>query len=154
MNRGVHRTTSRLNQQYDFSNVAFSRSGPDLSDDVTSPVPGWPQLASIIAAKPDLESFPTFEDLSIKSLLYYQAELVFLRKELHKAEWKDFRQPEDDDDDNDFPSFCENLHLFILAREQANNNQGEMPRQWVLIERIRSTLQKYRRLVVSILKET
>jgi hypothetical protein len=152
MNRGVLRTPSHLDVQYQFPAMAFSCSGPDLSDNVNRPVPGWPQLATIIAAKSDLESFPTFTDLSIKSLLYYQAELIYLRKKLHEAEWKDFRQKEDDD--NFFPEFCENLELFILAREQANNHHGKLPEQWVIIEKIRKTLKKYRKLIVNILEET
>jgi hypothetical protein len=119
----------------------------DLSGDVNFPVPGWPLLAKLIAENPNLEAFPTFRDLSIKSLLYYQAELIYLRKELHKAEWQDFRQLEDEDEDEEEPSaFAENLWMFISAKERALNGGGEMPKQWAIIERIRTTLDKYSKL--------
>jgi hypothetical protein len=53
------------------------------------PCHGWPQLASFMVKNPSLESFQSFRDLHIKSLLYYQAELVKIREDLHKLEWED-----------------------------------------------------------------
>ncbi|RDW63414.1 hypothetical protein BP6252_10959 [Coleophoma cylindrospora] len=52
---------------------------------------GWPAIARVIANNPGFEAFPAFRELSIKSLLYYQAELNDLRAELHKQEWYDHR---------------------------------------------------------------
>jgi hypothetical protein len=158
MNKGVVRTHKYpiLQHQPPAMNPSPSHSQsdlvPDLANNVNYPVPGWPRLARIVAEKPDLESFPTFADLSIKSLLYYQAELIYLRKELHEAEWEDHRHPEEPD--NFFSDYSKDLDLFILGREQALYREEEPPRQWVILERIRTTLEKYRKLVLNIPPET
>jgi hypothetical protein len=55
-------------------------------------VPGWPELTQLIAKHPDLEAFPPYRDLHIKSLLYYQAELDSLRSRLQDIEMFDYRQ--------------------------------------------------------------
>jgi hypothetical protein len=52
-------------------------------------LPGWPQLAEVMAKTPDFAAFPRFRDLNIKSLLYYQVELTILRDKLHHQEYKD-----------------------------------------------------------------
>ncbi|CCD54256.1 hypothetical protein BofuT4_P129560.1 [Botrytis cinerea T4] len=76
-------------------------SGPwdeikDASEDTERPLPGWPLVSKLIAQYPDLEAFKAFRDLNIKSLLYYQAELENLRKKLHKAEYEEHQQGEQD----------------------------------------------------------
>jgi hypothetical protein len=63
------------------------------ANDVHSAVYGWPALARIMDDIPRLQAFASFSDLNIKSLLYYQAELIYLRKRLHQIEWNDFRAP-------------------------------------------------------------
>ncbi|CZR51178.1 uncharacterized protein PAC_01053 [Phialocephala subalpina] len=136
MNRGVPRTP--INMDVQNSDLAMSSSA--VADDVTKPVSGWPRLAKIITEKPDLESFPTFKDLGIKSLLYYQAELIYLRKQLHKAEWDDYRLSQEGDSENEY---AENLHRFISAHERALKNNKEPPPQWIYIDRIRTVLEKY-----------
>jgi hypothetical protein len=112
----------------------------NLADDVTSPVPGWPTLAKVIAGRPDLEAFASFRDLNIKSLLYYQAELIHLRKLLHKEEWACYRQT---DDEYHSGFFAENLSLLVSARDDSIEDEEPLPQQWVLIEKIRTTLKKY-----------
>lgn len=82
------------------------------SDDAKRPVPGWPLLANITAGKPELEAFPSFMDLKIKSLLYYQAELVSLRKKLHKAEYADYRKTNINESAS---RFAINFGFFILC---------------------------------------
>lgn len=116
----------------------MSTSPPtDVANNVNIPVPGWPLLVQNVAANPGMESFPTFSDLSIKSLMYYQAELIYLRKRLHQAEFKDYCQS---------THYSSNLHKFILAREKAIvNKNDDLPEQWILLERIRTTLDKYRK---------
>jgi hypothetical protein len=125
-----------------------NENNPDSPDnpanDVNRPVPGWPTLAKVMAQTPDFEAFASFKDLSIKSLLYYQAELIYLRKSLHKLEWEDYRQ-------SDLvvnSSFANDLTTLIEARDDSIANKKpdrpvELPQQWVLIEKIRSTLDKY-----------
>jgi hypothetical protein len=91
----------------------------DASKNLKQPCHGWPKLVEVMVENSSFESFQAFRDLNIKSLLYYQAELVQLRKELHALEWKDHRKggdsselssnvrsllltkPDDDDDDDD-----------------------------------------------------
>ena len=116
--------------------MSNTESQPDLAEDVNQPVPGWPALARLMADRPALEAFPSFTDLSLKSLLYYQAELISLRKELHEAEWKDLRSP-----DEEYSSkFAGNLDLWIVL------GQGDKkPEQCELIDRIRIVLDKYRK---------
>jgi hypothetical protein len=121
--------------------VISSSSTDNLEDDVNIPVDGWPLLANIIAETPDLEAFPTFTDLSIKSLLYYQAELIFLRKQLHEQEWKDFRHPKERG--CNARHFATDLELFFLDRDKAIKNGKQPPQQWLLIEKIRTVQEKY-----------
>jgi hypothetical protein len=121
---------------------------PNPADDVNRPVHGWPTLAKVIAQKPDLEAFASFTDLNIKSLLYYQAELLTLRKKLHQLEWEDNRRTRDDSS-----KYADNLDYLIRDRDanvQSIENKAPMqvplPEQWKLIERIRTTLDKYSKL--------
>jgi hypothetical protein len=116
------------------------------ANNVNIPVDGWPTLAKIVAQKPDLEAFASFTDLNIKSLLYYQAELMYLRKKLHKVEWRDFRTSNSENSS----SYAENLEFLMSDRdnsEESRENGDEepelMPEQWILIEKIRKTLNKY-----------
>jgi len=109
----------------------------DPSKDVEHPVPGWPSLATIMSAKPDLQAFPSFADLSIKSLLYYQAELVYLRKKLHKAEWDDYREGDENDP---AAKYAENLGFLFKMVDDQNE---KTPAQWTIICRIRDVLDKY-----------
>ncbi|EHK96120.1 hypothetical protein M7I_8186 [Glarea lozoyensis 74030] len=50
-------------------------------------------VAKVIVDHPGLEAFEPFRDLNVKSLLYYQAELDMLRKQLRKMELKDNQNP-------------------------------------------------------------
>ncbi|EPE30330.1 hypothetical protein GLAREA_13053 [Glarea lozoyensis ATCC 20868] len=59
----------------------------------SDPLPGWPMVAKVIVDHPGLEAFEPFRDLNVKSLLYYQAELDMLRKQLRKMELKDNQNP-------------------------------------------------------------
>jgi hypothetical protein len=98
-------------------------------------VPGWPTLATLMADKPDLQAFCSFADLNIKSLLYYQAELIHLRKQLHKAEWKDHY------DGNDTAAkYAEDLEsLFMMVADP----DEKTPEQWAIMCKIREVLDKY-----------
>jgi hypothetical protein len=59
--------------------------------DLTKPCHGWPELTKVICKQPSFEAFPSYKDLHIKSLLYYQAQLDGIRRDLHKQEWIDHR---------------------------------------------------------------
>ncbi|KAE9363992.1 hypothetical protein N431DRAFT_356410 [Stipitochalara longipes BDJ] len=110
---------------------------PDPKD-VTIPVPGWPALAQLISKNPELEAFPSFSDLAIKSLLYYQAELIYLRQQLHQEEYKDYYNGEGAQ-----AHFADNLSVLFGVRDHAISENAEPPKQWILIEEIRNILEKY-----------
>lgn len=114
----------------------FIRPGASR-EDVNTSVPGWPALARVIARNPELEAFPAFSDLAIKSLLYYQAELIYLRKQLHDAEWNDYFYGGDPE-----ANFADDLDWLFYARES-----GTEPRQWAIMEKIRGVLEKYSALL-------
>jgi hypothetical protein len=105
------------------------------SDPQKDPLRGWPIVTKVIVENPGLEAFPSFRDLNIKSLLYYQGELDQLRTELQKQEW---------DDDNIRPRFqdvelnpaAEVEHL-LLCKHLDNRKQLD------LITEIREVLNKY-----------
>jgi len=72
----------------------------------------------------------------VKSLLYYQAELVLLRKKLHFAEFNDHRNG-----DASQKKFAGDLQgLINNVRDKPKDKQ---PNQWQLIEEIRFVLDKY-----------
>ncbi|PVH71045.1 hypothetical protein DL98DRAFT_521292 [Cadophora sp. DSE1049] len=104
--------------------------------DINSPVPGWPMLANAIALSPGLEAFSSFTNLNIKSLLYYQAELDYLRKKLHKAEWNDFLSSTDSIESR----YAEDLDYLFSTAEDENSKD---PEQWTILCKIRAVLEKY-----------
>ena len=72
----------------------------------------------------------------MKSLLYYQAELVYLREELHRAEYKDYRQSED----ADASLFAIDIAFLLDSKD---DDSQPLPEQWVLMTKIRQTLREY-----------
>jgi hypothetical protein len=96
-------------------------------DDVNKPVPGWPSLAKTVADTPGFAAFPSFTDLNVKSLLYYQAQLIRLRKELHKVEFQDYFHGADPE-----ANFADDLNWMFYVDdsrqsgpEQKNSEQTE-----------------------------
>lgn len=111
---------------------------PEPKDDLSKPLPGWPQLAKLISETPDFEAFPAFTDLNLKSLLYYQAELTLLRKKLHKAEYADSHTL---DHDGLQPSaYAKRVDKMLLSRSADN---PKWQKQWTLIKEIRGVLKEY-----------
>jgi hypothetical protein len=103
-------------------------------EDVNGTIPGWPALARRIANKPAFQAFPSFTDLNMKSLLYYQAQLVSLRRKLHEEEYNDFYHGEGAQ-----TRIAEDLDYLIDSEVK--------PIQLELIEQIRTVLDKYSKLV-------
>jgi hypothetical protein len=106
---------------------------------INGPIPGWPSLARKVADKPAFAAFPSFADLNVKSLLYYQAALIKLRKELHEAEFQDYYHG-----DTTQGQFAEDLD-WLLDSLQKNPEQN--PEQFKILEKIRITLDKYSKLL-------
>lgn len=87
---GLAETPSSDQSSSDCTQTESNIRNPEY--DLNRPLQGWPELAKLIARKPDFEAFESFKDLRIKSLLYYQAELAQLRAGLHGQEWTEHRQ--------------------------------------------------------------
>lgn len=103
--------------------------------DVNFPIPGWPKLARTIADKTAFAAFPSFTDLNVKSILYYQAALIRLRKELHKTEVQDYFHG-----DNTQGHFAEDLDWLL---DSENTDPEKNPEQFKILEKIRVILDKY-----------
>jgi hypothetical protein len=105
-------------------------------EDISKPLHGWPALAKAMEDHPDFEVFPTYRDLNIKSLLYYQAELDDLRSQLHRFEWEDHCRGGFDD--------AETLSSDVSALLDCGKAKGSRrAMQMSLVEDIRKVLEKY-----------
>jgi hypothetical protein len=113
-------------------NSPYAQDAENVEDDLDVPVPGWPNVAMLMAKTPDFASFSRFRDLNIKSLLYYQAELTKLRKKLHEQEWEDYRRG-----DNKARNYAERADYLI------NSKKKNCHEQWKLIKEIRVILKEY-----------
>ena len=106
----------------------------DPEDALSCPLQGYPELAKQIVDYPDFEAFQSFKDLSIKSLLYYQAELDDIRRDLHNSEWKDFRTSEGRE-------YCVRADHLL----QTGDSEDECAkRQFTLITKMRRVMKDYR----------
>jgi predicted Rdx family selenoprotein len=90
---------------------------------------------------PGFESFQAFRDLRIKSLLYYQAELVKLRQELHILEWENHS-------DGGFPSskqLSERLDFLLKTETMSSlgDPEGKGKKQILKIKEIERVLKEY-----------
>jgi hypothetical protein len=80
--------TAILSERYGCA-VCATISWDDTGDpefDLGHPLHGWPELTRLMAVNADFQAFSAFTDLNVKSSLYYQSELVYLRKKLHQME--------------------------------------------------------------------
>jgi hypothetical protein len=87
---------------------------------------------------PGFASFQAFRDLHIKSLLYYQAELVSMREEIHGIEWENH-------DRGGFPA-SEKLSEdaeFLLQTESNFGPQDKGSKQIRKIKDMRKVLKEY-----------
>jgi len=102
------------------------------------PLYGWPELAQLMAQNADLQAFPAFTDLNVKSLLYYQAELTDLREELRKLEWTDHLDGRFRFSDQ----FCARVDS-LLYPKRLSGMAGPEGAQLKLVFRIRAVLKEY-----------
>jgi hypothetical protein len=107
----------------------------DVEDDLERPLHGYPKLARLIAQYPDFEAFQSFKDLNIKSLLYYQAELAELRKDLHRCEWKDYQE----EPFARAAKCCVRADVLIMDSDDETRAKEQMK----LMKRIRRLLKEY-----------
>ena len=116
----------------------FDGSTTNPAEDLTRPLHGWPRIAKLISEQSDFEAFDPFKDLQIKSLLYYQAELDDLRKDLHQQEWIDFRTGRFENADQ----LGERVDS-LLATERNDGVTYYAKDQMKLVGRIRVVLKEY-----------
>jgi hypothetical protein len=115
---------------------------PGDERDISHPLHGWPELARLMAVNIDLQAFPAFTDLNIKSLLYYQAELTMLKDKLQQTEWEDHIS-EDFDHAQRFARRVDYLLFSRDDRHSSQSRQSRQSRQWDLITQIRNVLNNY-----------
>jgi len=113
----------------------------DASHDLKQPCHGWPKLVDVMVEHPDFESFQAFRDLNIKSLLYYQAELVQLREELHALEWKDHRKG------GDPAMLSSDIRLLLLTAKYEAGAQKQLKK----MKKIREVLKEYSKIFAQVL---
>ena len=107
-------------------------------EDLEKPCHGWPSVVNIMVKNPGFASFQAFRDLHIKSLLYYQAELVSMREEIHGIEWED----------HDRGGFADSEKLsedaeFLLQTESNFTSQDKGSKQIRKIKDMRKVLKEY-----------
>ncbi|KUJ13040.1 uncharacterized protein LY89DRAFT_199624 [Mollisia scopiformis] len=133
----IAQSTSSRCQKSSHCSQIFERDADDNPvNDLTNPCHGWPQLVKLMVESPGLESFQTFRDLNIKSLLYYQAELVTLKKQLHVLEWDDHKTGTF----RNAGELCANVR-FLLQSEYSTD--PEASRQIKKMKEIRRVLKEY-----------
>jgi hypothetical protein len=103
------------------------------------PLRGWPQVAEIIQRNPSLGAFEAFRELHVKSLLYYQAELVLLREKPHAVEYEDCRTGEARGVKG-ASTFGTDLASLLASRD---NKDPKLREQWTLMTQIRDVLKEY-----------
>ncbi|KAH8672829.1 hypothetical protein BGZ60DRAFT_557793 [Tricladium varicosporioides] len=118
-------------------------------DEENNPIPGWPKFSNLITTNPGLEAFPSYRDLNIKSLLYYQAELDTLREKLYKRELYDYNalQSLPESERGAHPHPAEDVD-HLLAMEDDGNDLNAEPAQRDLIVEIRKVLKAYNEALI------
>jgi hypothetical protein len=110
----------------------------DVQKDIRRPVPGWPKVALQMSDTPDFAAFSRFRTVNIKSLLYYQAEIIKLQKKLHIQEWEDHRLG--DEDAQEYAKCADDLI------DSAEDGDGV---QWQLVKDLRVLLKEYSKSTIS-----
>ncbi|RDW67566.1 hypothetical protein BP6252_08962 [Coleophoma cylindrospora] len=118
--------------------MSSTTNSSDGRDNIEKKVPGWPQVAKNISEEPCFEAFEAFKDLHIKSLLYYQAEIFYMRDRLHELEWDD---NEKNGDGDDATARC--LDIFFRSGDSPDQDGDTAKRQIRSMREIRKVLKEY-----------
>jgi len=100
---------------------------------------GWPKLAHFMAENPVVRCFSRFELLNMKTLLYYQVELVALQAELEQQEKNDVEAIWANKGDD----YAEKPDNLIQSMMDMHSSQLAKKPQWQIIMRIRKTMTEY-----------
>ena len=106
-----------------------------LVDPLQHLVVGYPKIAGEMAIKPESAIFRSFGELNAKDLLYRQAELAYLEKQLYECETEDSRS-----------AVGEKSHYSIswywLSRSKADGDTKQLD----LVMKIRKCIKEYSKL--------
>ncbi|KAI0410202.1 hypothetical protein F5X98DRAFT_387608 [Xylaria grammica] len=102
---------------------------------------GWPRLAQMLAESPKFESFRRFRELNVKTLLYYQAEIAELEKDLMEAENNDTRNKSSKKWEG---SYAEYAHRMIQSQDDPNADK----KQCDIVLKIRERVREYNRALL------
>ena len=98
---------------------------------------GYPSLADYLATKPEASIFCPFSALTIRDLLYRQAELKKLQDEHERLEWRDYQSQRDF---NDGPCYAKNWEDLSVSDEKGHSSE-----QWEHFQLIQEKLWAYSR---------
>lgn len=103
---------------------------PSLPEDE----PGYHRLASLMGGFPEAAPFRRFATLNAKNLLYLQAELTALERELRDAARKDAQSG------NQFRENYSRAWVFLCHSDERPDGS---PEQWKVFSKIREALREY-----------
>jgi len=98
---------------------------------------GYPSLADYLATKPEASIFSPFSALTIRDLLYRQAELKKLQVEHERLEWRDYQSQRNF---NGGPCYAKNWEDLSAPDEKGNSSE-----QWEHFQLIQEKLWAYSR---------
>lgn len=101
---------------------------------------GYPSLADYLATKPEASIFSPFSALTIRDLLYRQAELKKLQDEHERLEWRDYQSQRNF---NDGPCYAKNWEDL-----SASDGKGNSSEQWEHFQLIQRKLWAYREALI------
>lgn len=105
-------------------------------EEMHSPPKGYPQVATFMANNPEMMVVRRFGGLNVRNLLYLQAELIRIEKELLECEIRDAESKVGEEHDRRrYPR--DYLAVFNSRNEVGRNNQ------WLLIHEMRAKLKEY-----------
>lgn len=104
--------------------------------------PGYPQVANFMGEYPEMAMVRRFRGLNARNLLYLQAELVQIEKELLELEKADAK----DTSDPFKPLYARDFDWLL----QSANQEGNV--QWMLIQKMKEKLKEYSKTLPSMLR--
>ncbi len=98
---------------------------------------GYAKLASLMGAHPEVAILRRFGALNAQNLLYLQAELVALEKDLRKYSCEDSAS-----NDLNRKFYSRDWYSLSISKDDTNNNES-MGKQWRCVLMIRDKLKEY-----------
>ncbi len=99
---------------------------------------GYPKIASLMGAHPEVAIFRRFGALNAQNLLYLQAELVALEKDLRTCAAEDWASK-----DTDRVFYCRDWYSLSSSWDNESSDSEVTGRQWQIMLKIREKLKEY-----------